>query len=139
VFHEYGFNDQGLPCPLLVCQTTKDIAEKVAKKEIVFIPDYSNYLNVDRQPVENLFAQLEQMMDDESHMDLGRTMLRKAARILTRTKISGKMNVTEDFAAYAIDWSIEGHSDEDFEEILEECGVQAVVIAKWKQEGILPG
>ena len=64
--------------PLLVYQTSEDVAKKIANKESAFIPDYSDYLNVDIKPIENLFAQLEQMMDDESNMDLGRSMLRKA-------------------------------------------------------------
>ena len=71
-------------------------------------------------------------------MDLGRSMLRKAAYILTRNKLFGKLNITEDFTAYAIDWFIEGHSDAHFEAILRECGVEAGVIEKWKQKGILP-
>jgi len=124
--------------PLLVCQTAQDVAKKIANREFVFIPDYSDYRNVEIKPIENLFTQLEQMMDDQSNMDLGCTMLRKAAYVLTRTKLSGKLNVTEDFAAYAIDWSIEGHSNAHFEEILRECGVEAGVIGKWKREGILP-
>ena len=124
--------------PLLVYQSSEDVAEKIARKESAFTPDYNDYLNLDIKPIENLFAQLEQIMDDQSNTDLGRIMLRKTAYILTRTKLSGKLNATDDFAAYAIDWSIEGHSDEHFEEILRECGVETVVIDKWKQVGILP-
>ena len=123
--------------PLLVCQTAEDIAKKIANKESAFIPDYNDYLNVEIKPVEHLFAQLEQMMDNESNMDLGRNMLRKTAYILTRNKLFGKLNVTDDFAAYAVDWSIEGHSDAHLEEILTECGVEADVVRKWKQMGML--
>jgi hypothetical protein len=135
---ELGYHYADNYIPLLAYQSAEDVAEKIARKESAFIPDYSDYLNVEIKPIENLLAQLEQMMDDQSNMDLGRRMLRKAAYILTRTKLSGKLNVTEDFAAYAIDWSIEGHSDAHFEEILIECGVEAGVMGKWKQEGILP-
>ena len=124
--------------PLLVCQTSKDVANKIAKGESAFIPDYNDFLGVDIKPVEHLFAQLEQMMEDDSNMNLGRNMLRRSAYTLTRNKLSGKLNVTEDFTAYAIDWSIEGHSDAHFEEILRECGVEINIIGKWKQKGILP-
>jgi hypothetical protein len=65
-------------------------------------------------------------------------MLRKAAHLLTKNKLFGKVKVSDDFAVYAIDWSLEGHSDEDFEEILKECGVEADVIEHWKQTGMLP-
>jgi hypothetical protein len=123
--------------PILVCQTALDVAEKLSKKEPVFLSGYRDYLEVDIDPVENLFAQLELMMDDQSNMDLGRRMLRKTAFILTKTKLSGKLNVMADFAAFAVDWSIEGHSNAHFEEILKECGVEENVLEKWKQEGIL--
>jgi hypothetical protein len=89
-------------------------------------------------PFEKLFAQLEQMMEERDDSNLGRIMLRKAAYLLTRDALFGKVKVSDDFAAYAIDWSIEGHSDARFEEILGECGVQVGVIEIWKQRGMLP-
>lgn len=125
--------------PLLVCQSAQEVAEKLANEEFTFIPDYyDDALQVETKPIEHLFARLEEMMEEKDDMKLGRKMLRKAAALLTRSKLFGKMKVTDDFAAYAIDWSIEGHSDAHFEEILLECGVEAGTIKIWKQKGILP-
>lgn len=76
-------------------------------------------------------------MRSEDDWGLGTKMLWKTARILTQSKLFGKVQVTEDFAAFAIDWSLEGHDDEEFEEILIECGVEVEVIKLWKQTGIL--
>lgn len=124
--------------PILVWHTAQDVADKVASNEFDFIPDYSDTLQVETRPFEILFAQLQQMMQELNNSNLGRILLRKAAYLLTKNALFGKVNVSDDFAAYAIDWSIEGHSNESFEEILRECGVRADVIEIWKQKGILP-
>jgi hypothetical protein len=125
--------------PLLVWQTAQEVAEKLTNNEFGFIPDYyDDAVRAETLPFEKLFAQLEQMMEERDDSNLGRIMLRKAAYLLTRDALFGKVKVSDDFAAYAIDWSIEGHSDARFEEILGECGVQVGVIEIWKQRGMLP-
>jgi len=125
--------------PLLVWQTVQEVAEKLANNEFDFIPDYYGAaVQVEMLPFEKLFAQLQQIMEERDDSNLGRVMLRKAAYLLTRDALFGKVKVSDDFAAYAIDWSIEGHSNAHFEEILGECGVQVDVIEIWKQRGMLP-
>ncbi|WP_343305774.1 hypothetical protein AAHN97_01290 [Chitinophaga niabensis] len=132
--YQYAYNY----IPYLICQSEEEVAVKLAGKENVFVNDYSNLLDVETKPFERLFAQLEQMMEAEDDWELGRTMLRKTAGLLTKSKLFGRLQVTENFAVYAIDWSIEGHSDADFEVILIECGVEMEVIKLWKQGGMLP-
>ncbi len=126
--------------PILVWQTVHEVEAKLSDRESIFPLDYYNALNIDTLPYEGLFAQLEKLMDDDDDCDLGRSMLMKTAFLLTTNKLFGKVKVSDYFAAYAIDWSIEGHSDEDFEEILLRCGLEASGIETWKQKGIiLPG
>lgn len=132
----YHYADRYLP--LLTCQSVDEVKQKLANKEFAFSPGFSNMIQVEIKPVEKLYAQLEQMMDESYDMDLGRKMLRETASILTRNKLFGNANASQDFAAYAIDWSIEGHSNEDIEEILRECGADDGMIGIWKQKGFLP-
>jgi len=124
--------------PILSWQSTKEIEEKIQRGDIPFINDKYGGPGVDITPFEDLFVLLEQMMNENDDMEPGSVMLRKACTILTEGKLFGKIEATEDFAAYAIDWSIEGHNDEEFEEILSECGVTQDVIAIWRQKGMLP-
>jgi len=122
--------------PLLSWQSAQDIEDKMQRGDIPFINDKYGGPKVDITSFEDLFALLEQMMQENDDMQLGSVMLRKACTILTESKLFGKIPVSEDFAAYAIDWSIEGHSDEELEEILLECGVKQDVITLWRQKGM---
>jgi hypothetical protein len=124
--------------PLLVWKTAREVEDQLANNEFEFINEYHDAIQPDRVSFEKLFAMLELMMDESDDASLGRVMLRRAASLLTTNKLSGIVKVSNDFAAYAVDWSIEGHSNEHFEEILLECGVKANVIKEWKKKGILP-
>lgn len=68
-------------------------------------------------------------MDKEENFDLGTSMLRKTASLLTFHKLNQKIAVTNDFVAYAIDWELEG---QEFEEILKDCGQSPKIIEAWK-------
>ncbi|MBN9295519.1 MAG: hypothetical protein J0I41_00845 [Filimonas sp.] len=132
----YHYADSYLP--ILTYQSGTTIETKLQAKEYIFISDYNNFIHIEHTSFEDVFSQLEQLMNDNDDPDLGRIMLLKAASLLNQTKLEGKIKVTDDFAAYAIDWSIEGHSDKDFEEILLQCGVHTDTLHNWKQKGILP-
>ncbi|RFM36046.1 hypothetical protein [Chitinophaga silvisoli] len=136
-FLELGYHYADNYLPLLGIQSRQQVEQRLKNKELVFFTD--NYLDslIDIAPFEDLFAQMEQLMEEHDDMNIGRTALRKTAAILTKTKLFGKINTTADFAAYAIDWSIEGHSNEDLEEILLECGVEKETLAIWKENNFL--
>ncbi|SIO14386.1 hypothetical protein [Chitinophaga niabensis] len=131
----YHYGDNYIP--YLVCQSAQEVATKLANGNSVFIGDYQDALDLEIESLEKLYAQLEQMMEDMGTGELGRKMLIKAARHLTRSKLFGKLQVTEDFAAYAIDWTIDGYGDGEFEKILLECGVEPTIIKLWKHTGML--
>jgi len=136
-FLELGYHYADNYLPLLGVQSQQQVAQRLKNQELVFITD--NYLDaiIDITAFEDLFAQLEQMMEEQDDMDLGRTTLRRAAAILTENRLFGKIPTTGDFAAYAIDWSIEGHSNEHLVQILLECGVKEDTIAIWKENNFL--
>jgi hypothetical protein len=136
---ELSYHYADVYIPLLVWKSAREVEEQSAREAFDFINKYHDAVQVEILPFEQLFAQLEQMMDERGNTGMGSTMLRKAAYLLTRNKLFGKVKVSDDFAAYAIDWSIEGHSHADLEEILLECGLGEDVIETWKQKGMLPG
>jgi hypothetical protein len=93
--------------------------------------------DIETRHLQDLYAQLEQIMEDENDPDLRRNMLRETAAFLVRTRLHGRLPVADDFGALALDGHIEGHSDEQIEEILLACGNDAAVLSLWKQKGML--
>jgi hypothetical protein len=101
--------------------------------ELLFLPNGSG-IKVKKQGMEVLLNQLTQEMDSAANYKLGTSMLRRAAFLLTTGRLNGKIEVSEDFVAYAIDWEGEGHA---FEQILRDCGQKEDVIMEWKKKGWL--
>jgi hypothetical protein len=100
--------------------------------------------DIETDHIQDLFVQLEQIMeenDDPEHdilgADLGRNMLRKTVSILIRTRLHGRLPVSDNFGALAMDNSVEGFSHENIEEILVACGNDAATLSSWKEKGIL--
>jgi hypothetical protein len=79
---------------------------------------------------------LRQMEDKDDH-DLGRRMLRKAAAILTSTRLLGRIPVDDEFLTFVIDGSVEGHEPGDFKKILLECGFAPELVTAWDERGWL--
>jgi len=89
-------------------------------------------ISLDDSTFERPLQQLVQLMEQTSDYDIGTKMLRKAAWLLTRGRLEGKIPVSDTFVAYAIEWMLEG---QEFEEILRECGQREEVIADWRARG----
>jgi hypothetical protein len=85
--------------------------------------------------IERPFTQLMQQVKDLDGHDMARGMLRKAASLLTRGGLFGRIPVDKDFLAFVIDNSIEGHDAEDFKHILLECGMEESVFNEWDRRG----
>lgn len=95
----------------------------------------ANY--IDTTHLEDLYAQLDQLIKEENDPDLGRKMLRKTSAILIRTRLHNRLPISDDFGAVALDGSIEGHSVEDMEEILLASGNDPAMLSLWKGKGML--
>lgn len=130
---ELGYHYADNYMPVLAFQSQKEVEKKQGVE--VFIPDTYANSHLDITPFEDLFAQMEQLMEEQDDMNIGQTVLRRAAAILNENKIT--IPTTNDFAVYAIDWSIEGHNVEELEEIFLECGVKPEIIATWKEKKFL--
>ncbi|SFD77581.1 hypothetical protein SAMN05518672_103170 [Chitinophaga sp. CF118] len=92
------------------------------------------YMEINPAGFERLFRQFIQIVEREEKWDLGTAMLRRVAYLLTTNKLNNKIPVSNEFAAYAIDWESEM---EEFEDILLECGLSGSVISSWKERGWL--
>lgn len=130
----YHYADSYLP--VLCYLSEKERKEKQLHKEFIWTADLRDAIEIPLTPFEDLFVQMETLMQEEDNMDLGRNMLTKAATMLTKTTLLGKIQTTADFATIAIDPSIEGHSTEDLIKILKECGVTDTTISQWKQNNM---
>jgi hypothetical protein len=103
--------------------------------ELFFLSGSGELINVDHETIERPLLQLMQLMDAKENFNPGTTMLRKTALLLTQNKLNGKLPVSDDFVAYAIDWEMDGRK---FEEILMECGQTPEIIQNWRAKGLLP-
>jgi hypothetical protein len=130
----YHYADSYLP--LLCYLSENDVKEKQKNKEFIWTADLRDPIEIPLAPFEDLFVQMETLMQEEDNMDAGRNMLTKVATTLTTTQLLGKIQATADFAAIAIDPSIEGHSTEELIKILQECGVTDATISQWKQKNM---
>jgi len=94
-------------------------------------------LTPNHRPIEEPMVQLLRQMEDNHDYSLGTRMLRKAAAILTSTRLLGRIPVDDEFLTYVIDGSVEGHEPEDFKEILLECGFAPELVTAWDERGWL--
>jgi hypothetical protein len=84
---------------------------------------------------ERTFAQFMNQVDKPGGDDWARQTLRKMAALLTRSKLLGRIPVSEEFFAYAMDGTLEGFESHDFKEILLECGMSEELYEKWCERG----
>jgi hypothetical protein len=125
-------------------QLARTIKEDLVEGLFNFCSSVREAHGIDTYHIQDLFAQLEQLMeegdDDEGDIcgaDLGRNMLRMTAAILVQTRLHGRLPVSEDFGALAMDTQVEGFDDENIEEILIACGNDASTLSLWKEKGML--
>jgi hypothetical protein len=88
-------------------------------------------------PIEEPMVQFLRQMEDKHDYGLGTTMLRKAAAILTSTRLLGRIPVDDEFLTFVIDGSVEGHEPGDFKKILLECGFAPELVTAWDERGWL--
>jgi hypothetical protein len=123
--------------PLAGYQLVRTIKQDLEEGIFDFFSFVRSADNIETRNLQELYAQLDQLMNEENNRKLGRDMLRKTAAILIRTRLHDRLPVSDDFGALALDGHIEGHSEEQMEEILLACGNDADIIRLWKQKGML--
>ncbi|MCW3106045.1 MAG: hypothetical protein JWQ09_551 [Segetibacter sp.] len=90
-----------------------------------------NFIDLTDEGFESELQQFVQLMEAGEKWMAGTRMIRKTASILTRNKLEGRIKVSDDFVAFAIDWSIK---HEGFAKILKDCGVKEETIKDWKKK-----
>jgi hypothetical protein len=134
-YQEYGSYD---PLLTVVLQNKKDKAIKKLKGsalmgELFFM--VTDFVEPDHKKYERpLTAFIGKVMEDEN-VKLATAMIRKAAYILTTEKVFGKIPVSDDFFAYAVDWSL-APEDDELIRIFRECGMKEEVLEQWRKRGI---
>jgi hypothetical protein len=134
-YQEYGAYD---PLLTVVLQNKKDKAVRKLKggallEELFF--SATEFITPDHEKYERLLtAFIDKVMEDENEK-MATAMIRKAAYILTAEKALGKVPVSDDFFAYAVDWSM-APEDEELIRIFRECGMRKEVLEQWRKRGI---
>jgi hypothetical protein len=98
---------------------------------------FDELLHLKTDTFERLFGQFMLVMEKTANYESGRAMLRKSAALLTKRRLFDKIPVADEFVSYVIDHSVEGHSKEEFMEILKECGLEESIIEAWDKRGWL--
>ena len=98
--------------------------------QYLFIPPNDNALDLDIAPFERAWLEFFEHVNNEDRWRSGERMLRKTARLLTLGKLDGKLAVTGEFVAYALDGEFEINQ---LPEILLECGLPETTLLKWKE------
>lgn len=135
-YHEY---DTYYPLVAILLQNKK---ERLIKKnkgnaifEALFLPFEKDLVEVSPEKYERLFtAFIDKVMDDDK-FELATAMIRKVGYILTTTKIFGKVPVSDNFIAYAVDWSLAPEND-TVVEIFRECGMTEKALEQWRKLGV---
>jgi hypothetical protein len=94
-------------------------------------------LHPDKSDFEKLFVQFMQIIQATEDYEMGRIMLRKTAALLTRSKLLGRIPVSDEFVTYAIDNHGEGLEKEEFKDILKDCGLEEDIVEAWDDRGWL--
>jgi hypothetical protein len=135
--YQYGGN-----CLPLLCYTSgpalaKQLTPPVDKyDQLVFHNmDYID-LKLEHASFERLFAQFQVLMEQHDDSEMGTALLSKVASLLNVNKLYGKIDVTNDFGAYAVDWSIEGHAYDEVIAVFKNCGIATNTLETWKQRGM---
>lgn len=121
--------------PLVSYLTIDGLEQALASGGFLLYEQKDGQIMLDPTPVEKQMDQMMQLEWDQEMPDIGRRMIRKTAANLNRTRLSGRVATHDLFGAFAADGTIEGHSPEEWKEILTACRVEDELQAAWKRLG----
>jgi hypothetical protein len=73
-------------------------------------------------------------IEKSGNYEIAREMMHRVARYLTTGQLDKQVAVSDQFIAYAVDWSM---APENVGEILVDCGMPEVQLKDWEKRGIL--
>lgn len=72
-------------------------------------------------------------VEEADDYQLATAMIRKAASLLTHQQLFSKGKVSDDFIAFAVDWSM---IPDDLAQMMRECGMTSHTLEKWQKFGL---
>ena len=102
----------------------------VESEEGPFMADPGDFINPSDQNFETEFLEFIQLIEEKRNWMAGTNMLRRAAKMLTLSKLNNKIKVTDGFVAFPVDWEIEGM---ELDKILIQCGAEKSKVKEWKK------
>lgn len=136
-----GYQEIGNYYPYITVVTaTKqaEILEQSSDEDLLadlFITPETEYVAVPDDSFSRLYTAFINQVEDTNNYASATAMIRKVANLLTTNKLDGKVPVTPDFIAFAVDWSM-APEDAELTEIMIECGMPAETLSKWQQRGL---
>jgi hypothetical protein len=122
--------------PLVSYLTIDGLENALASGGFELFQQKEGPIHLDPKPLEEQMDQLMQLeWNQEDLPDIGRGMIRKTATVLNQTKLWGRVTTHSLFGAYAADGTVEGHSSEDWNDILTACGLSEEQRVAWKRHG----
>ena len=114
----------------------KTILENLPKDDLLeelFITGRQE-LNIDSSKFERLLTAFMNKVEESENYDLATNMIRKAAYLITTQKLTQKLNLSDDFIAFAVDWSL---IPDDLPQMMLECGMTPERLKWWQSKGVL--
>lgn len=122
--------------PLVSYLTIDQLQQAMTSGSFALFDQKEGPISLDPTTVNEQMDQLWELeWKQEGPPDIGQRMIRKTAVILNQTRLLGRVATHDLFGAFAADGTIEGHSSEEWEEILTACGLKAEQQEAWKQLG----
>jgi hypothetical protein len=127
----YHYCDNYWPHISIISENQKHEAIK-NKTDFLFL--FSDFLDSKKleegvpEKLEEYFAEFMQRITQTANWEAGRRFSQQIARLMAQNKLNGKVPVTNDFVAMAIDWTL----TEDVGKILLKCGADKKKVKEWK-------
>ncbi|MBO9730161.1 MAG: hypothetical protein J7623_16095 [Chitinophaga sp.] len=93
----------------------------------------SDYIELIPQKSDHLFTAFTTDLKAQDIYEPAEAMIRRVGQLLTAGLVAAKLPVTEDFIAFAADWSMA----DDLAEVLKDGGMPEKQVANWRERGII--
>ncbi|HEY8954901.1 hypothetical protein [Chitinophaga sp.] len=140
VILELGYREVANYLPLLKLITEKDWKKAVEEtgeeelfNELMLYSDH-DFTEVQWNTAERLVQAFLGQVIKAGDYEIAKKMMQRTAWYLTTNKLDRKVGVSDQFIAYAVDWSL---TPDEVDEILTACGMPEVQLKGWKEKGII--
>lgn len=140
VMLELGYREVANYVPLLKLITEEDWKKAIEERgeeelfnELMLYSD-RDFTEVQSNTAERLLQAFLGQVVKAGDYEIAKKMMQRTAWYLTTGKLDQKVTVSDQFIAYAVDWSL---APDEVDEILIACGMPEVQLNGWKEKGII--